>query len=393
MGILVGKNSDHISPWITLLLFSFLIPSNFSIEIIGLRLSLYRIVLLLSFLPVAKIYFFHIKKLPADIFLFVAVGFMFASMLVNNGLGGFAYGGSIILETIVPYLLGRVYIQEKENLIAFADVHFKAILLLLIPVIYELVTGYNLFIHTFGGTVLRNQESIRYGLYRAEGPFDHAILLGIFAAAGFSLTSISRNKGIARYLAIFCVSCTSISSGALLMLAMQTAMLKVRRLAYAKLSTFALLLIGAYVFIDIFSNRSPIAVLSSFALDPNTAYYRILTHTYAMDNAMQNPYFGIGQNDWSRPEWLSASLDDFWLVLAVKHGLIALACVAIVIYLSLKSTYVNATSESIGVRVLLFSIIVAAFSVDLWNALLVFFWLLIGLSNNLGQSKPSVQDL
>jgi hypothetical protein len=388
------KNSDHISFWVTLLVFSFLIPSQFSIEILGLRLSAYRVVLLLSFLPVAKIYLPRIKKLPVDLFVFVAVGFMFASMLVNNGSAGIAYGGSIILETIVPYLLGRVYIQNKENLMAFADVHFKVILLLLIPVVYELLTGFNLFVNTFGGVVLRNYESIRYGFYRAEGPFDHAILFGIFAASGLALTSISKKNGITKYLVIFVVTCTSISSGAFLMLAMQTAMLKIRRLAHARLSSYALVLIGVYTFINIFSNRSPIAVLSSFALDPNTAYYRILTHTYAMDNVMQNPYFGIGLNDWSRPEWLSPSLDDFWLVIAVQHGLIALTCITIVIYLSLKSTYVNyTTSESIGIRVLLFSIIVAGFSVDLWNALYVLFWLIIGLSNNLGQFKPSDQNL
>lgn len=387
------KNRDHLSIWVTLLLFSFLIPSKLSLEIMGLRFSAYRVVLLLSFLPVAKIYFPRIKKLPVDYFVFVAAGFIFASMLVNNGYSGIAYGGSIILEIIVPYLLGRVYIRNKENLIAFANVHFKIILLLLIPVVYELVTGYNIFINTFGGVVVRNHESIRYGLYRVVGPFDHAILWGIFAASGLALTSIAKKNGIAKYLLIVVVSCTSISSGAILMLAMQTALLKIKRLAHTRLSSFAFLLIGVYTFINIFSNRSPIAVLSSFALDPNSAYYRILTHTYAIDNVVQNPFFGIGLNDWSRPEWLSSSLDDLWLVIAVQNGLIALACISIVVYLSLKSTYASTTSECIGIRVLLFSIIVEAFSVDLWNALFVFFWLLIGLSNNLGQFKFSDQNL
>jgi hypothetical protein len=59
-------------------------------------------------------------------------------------------------------------------------------------------------------------------------------------------------------------------------------------------------------------------------------------------------------------------------------------------YFSLKSTYVNySSSESVGIRVLLISIIVAAFTVHMWNAMYVFFWLLIGVSNNLGQFKPA----
>lgn len=384
------KNSDHVSPWITLLVLSFLIPSNFSLEIIGLRLSAYRIVLLFSFLLVAKIYFSRIKILPVDLFVFVTAGLMFVSMLVNHGSANIGFSGAILLETIAPYLLGRVYIQEKENLTAFANVHFKVILIVLIPAIYELSTGYNLFINTFGGEITRNNESIRFGLYRVEGTFDHPILFGVFVASAFALTSISKNNGITKYLVILFVTFTSISSAAFLMLAIQIVMLKIKRLAHARLSIFAFVLIGAYIFVDIFSNRTPIEAMSSYlALDTRTSYYRILINKFAMDSVMQNPYFGIGLHDWSRPSWMGPSLDSFWLVMAVRHGIITLTCLFIVIYLSLKSTYVNyTTSESVGIRVLLISIIIVGFTVHIWNALYVFFWLIIGLSNNLGQFKP-----
>jgi hypothetical protein len=385
------KNSSRVSPWITLFVFSFLVPSQFSIVFMGLRLSIYRIVLLLCIFPVAKIFFSRIKRLPVDYFVFVTAGLMFVSLLVNHGLDGLAFGGSLVLETIVPYLLGRVYIQNKEDLIAFADVHFKVILLLLIPVVYELFTGYNLFVHTFGGVITRNLQSIRFGLYRAEGSLDHPILLGVFAATGLALTSISIKNGIAKYLVVLVVSITSISSAVYLMLAMQIAMLKIEMLALARLSRYAFVLIGAYVFISIFSNRTPMEVLASYiTMDPETAYYRILINRYAMDSVIQNPFFGIGLNDWHRPDWMPPSIDDFWLVIAVTHGMLTLTCLFIVMYFSLKSTYVNSSSrESVGIRVLLISIIVAAFTVHMWNSLYVFFWLLIGLSNNLGQFKPS----
>jgi len=387
----MNKNNDQISSWITLLVFSFLISSQFSIVILGLRFSVYRIVLLFVFLPVAKIFFSRINRLPVDNFVFAVAGLMFVSMIVNHGSDELAFAGSQVLETIVPYLMGRVYIQNKENLIALAEVHFKLILLLLIPVIYELFTGYNLYINTFGGEVLRNEQSIRFGLYRAEASFDHAILLGIFAAAGFALTSISKKNGIAKYLVILVVTFTTISSAAYLMLAIQIVMLKIKRLAHARLSSFAFVLIGAYIFVNIFSNRTPMEVLSSYlTMDPATAYYRILINSYAMDAVMQNPYFGIGLHNWPRPDWMPPSIDDFWLVIAVQYGLITFTCLMVVVYLSLKSTYVNyGTSESVGIRVLLISIIVAGFTVHMWNASYVFFWLIIGLTNNLGQFKPS----
>lgn len=391
MDILMKKNSSRVSPWITLLLFSFLVQTQFSIVFVGLRLAIYRIVLLLCIFPVAKIFFSRIKRLPVDYFVFATAGLMLASMLVNHGLDGLAYGGSLVLETIVPYILGRVYIQNKENLIGFADVHFKVILLLLVPSIYELLTGYDLFVHPFGGELIRNDQGIRFGLYRTQGPFDHSILAGIFAATGLALTSISQKNGIGKYLVILVVSITSISSAVFLMLAMQIAMLKIRVLALARLSRYAFALIGAYVFINIFSNRTPMEVLASYiTMDPATAYYRVLINNYAMDSVIQNPFFGIGLHDWPRPAWMPSSIDDFWLMIAVTNGLLTLTCLFIVIYFSLKSTYVNySSSESVGIRALLISVIVGAFTVHLWSSLYVFFWLLIGVSNNLGQFKPS----
>ena len=130
-------------------------------------------------------------------------------------------------------------------------------------------------------------------------------------------------------------------------------------------------------------------VLSSYlALDPATAYFRILINRYAWENVMQNPFIGIGLHDWVRPKWMPPSIDNFWLLAAVQYGLITFTCLMIVVYLSLKSTYVNYdTSESIGIRVLLISIIVALITVHIWNTAYVLFWLIIGISNSLGQFK------
>lgn len=394
MGTPMENSSSRASPWITLLVFSFLVPSQFSIVFFGLRLSIYRVVLLFCIFPVAKLFFSRVKRLPADYWAFATAGLMLVSMLVNHGLDGLAYGGSLVLETVVPYLLGRVYIQNRDDTIAFANVHFKVILLLLVPVIYELFTGYNIFVHAFGGEITRNDQSIRFGMYRTQGSMDHPILFGVFAASGLALMSISKNNGIAKYLVVLVVSITSISSAVYLMLAMQIAMLRIKMLAFARLSRYALVLIGAYVFISIFSNRTPIEVLASYmTMDPGTAYYRILINQYAMDSVELNPFFGIGLHDWPRPSWMPPSIDDFWLVIAVTHGLLALTCLFVVMYYSLRSTYVNYSSrESVALRALLISIVVAAFTVHLWGSLYVYFWLIIGAANNLGRFNASSAD-
>ena len=38
---------------------------------------------------------------------------------------------------------------------------------------------------------------------------------------------------------------------------------------------------------------------------------------------MDNPLFGIGLNDWTRPDWMNNSIDSFWLLMTMQHGLIA----------------------------------------------------------------------
>ena len=83
------------------------------------------------------------------------------------------------------------------------------------------------------------------------------------------------------------------------------------------------------------------------------------------------------------------SIDNFWLLIALQYGFITLTCIIIVVYLSLKSTYVNyKTSESVGIRAMLIAIIITLITVHIWNALYVFFWLILGIANNLAQFKP-----
>ena len=35
-----------------------------------------------------------------------------------------------------------------------------------------------------------------------------------------------------------------------------------------------------------------------------------------------NPIFGIGLNDWARPGWLAGSVDNFWLLMAMRYGVV-----------------------------------------------------------------------
>ena len=50
---------------------------------------------------------------------------------------------------------------------------------------------------------------------------------------------------------------------------------------------------------------------------------------------MGSPFFGIGLNDWSRPIWMGSSVDNFWLLWAMRYGLVGFLLLALPILLIL----------------------------------------------------------
>lgn len=55
---------------------------------------------------------------------------------------------------------------------------------------------------------------------------------------------------------------------------------------------------------------------------PGTAYWRAAINEFGMNNVWANPFFGLGLNDWVRPEWMhTSSVDNFWLLMAMRYGI------------------------------------------------------------------------
>ena len=74
--------------------------------------------------------------------------------------------------------------------------------------------------------------------------------------------------------------------------------------------------------INTISNRGFFALLvSHLTFNPATGYYRMYQWKYAMDDVLDNPLLGIGISQWSRPEWLNYSIDSFWLLITMQHGI------------------------------------------------------------------------
>jgi hypothetical protein len=82
------------------------------------------------------------------------------------------------------------------------------------------------------------------------------------------------------------------------------------------------LLVVIYLSVEIFANRSLPAIVSSYlTFDVQSYWYRLLIWDYGSAVALNHPFFGVGSNDWERPDWMPSSIDNFWLFLAVRQGL------------------------------------------------------------------------
>jgi hypothetical protein len=126
----------------------------------------------------------------------------------------------------------------------------------------------------------------------------------------------------------------ALSSGALLAMALQLFLIgwylvfeKQKRRWWMLVGLF----IAMYVFIDIFSNRTPIQVFMSYAtFSAGTAYWRGLIFEWGLLNIIGDRshdipaalWLGIGINDWIRPAFMhTSSVDNFWLLMGMRYGL------------------------------------------------------------------------
>ena len=306
-----------------------------------LRLSFLRLFLLIMFVPLLFRWLSgkYGGIIFPDIALIFLIFWMFVSLTFNHGLTRSVEFFAIqIVELLGSYLLARVYIRDKASFVYFIRVLLWVILFILPFAIYESLSRSMLISQVLGAipglSVHPNvfYES-RLGLFRAQATFEHPILFGVFCSTGFAMAWFGlqvERMGPAKRLfwamtaglgAFF-----SISSGALLAIVTQIGLIVWNAVMGFMRKHWRLLIIIIavfYVVIDLLSNRTPITVFISFAtFNSGTAYWRVLIWEFGSAEVWRHPIFGLGLHDWLRPAWMhSSSVDNFWLVMAMRYGL------------------------------------------------------------------------
>ena len=248
--------------------------------------------------------------------------------------GAIEPSGALFLETFGAYLLARVYIRDVSSFRAMARLLFIVVLVLLPLALVESVTSRNIvleLLRPIGLSYAPYPGEPRWGLERAQTAFPHPILYGVFCAAAFSLTfyvvMMKRTK-LARTVGAGLVALAtffSLSTGAYVAVWIQVALAiwdSVTRRIRRRWLILGGLAAAAFVIVSMFSNRTPFHVFITYlTFNSDSSYNRILIWDYGTAEVMRNPLFGIGYGEFDRPWWMHASVDNFWLLIAMRHGL------------------------------------------------------------------------
>ena len=276
------------------------------------------------------------RVIVTDVLFVMHLCWVSLSLAVNNPASLVSATGSASVEFLGGYLIARASIRDQKSFGAFCRFFAAIVVLSLVPALIEALTGRALVPELidrlpFFTASLPFEMDQRMGLHRVLVVFPHPILYGLVCSTAISLVWVGlkqdiapthrlRNAGLVSFATFL-----SLSSGALLAAALQFMLIGwqwVFRTVRARWLIFLGLLVLSYIVVDIASSRSPMRVFLTYAtFSAHSAYTRLYIFDWGMVNVWTSPLFGIGLNDWVRPAYMGASVDNFWLLTTMRWGI------------------------------------------------------------------------
>lgn len=311
-------------------------PFNFTVG--DVLLSPLRIFILFAAVPLALAILRGAagKLIWPDYFLLAYVLWIPIPVVLNHGAAApLPLTAMTILETLVPYMLARLFIRDAESFRLFGRWVLRLVAVLLPFAAIESIADRNLITLVYdaipGIDVFRQVEHPpRLGLHRAQGSFEHPILFGVFAVLPLALawralfsSAFKRVfwTGISLAAVFF-----SLSAGALFAAVFQLGLLGydiIFRSIRTRWRLFATMAVVAYIFGVIFIEANPIVyAISNFTFNSATAFNRVRIWQLGTDVVASSPVFGIAFSDWPRPQWMPPSVDNYWLLIAMRYGMV-----------------------------------------------------------------------
>lgn len=339
-----GQILPQLPPVVWMYVITVMTPVSFNLG--PLAMTSTRLFLIVMIIPMfAKLLSGHYGKLFWTDYLYcLYVVWMMPVLLVNNPSQMIQQVGSVGLEFLGGYLIGRAYIRTPEAFLGLCKAMMIFVFFSVPFAIIELRTGNPIivaFLEALPGlnSVTNVRTEGRMGMERVQNMFSHPIHYGLFCSVAFSLCMVALRDVIStprRYFSAVIIAFagfSALSSGAILAIALQMGFI-IWAAMFAKVASRWKILVGifavAYVVIDLASNRQPIDVFMTYAtFSPHTAYWRSIIFEWGMMTVWSAPVFGIGLHDWVRPWFMfDSSVDNFWLLTAMRFGIPGMMLVA-----------------------------------------------------------------
>lgn len=396
---------------VVILLISFTLPPEMSISLGSLRLSPYRICLMIYLFPALMCVIRRQEGgfcLP-DFCIFLHGIWATLALIVNMGMAdGIESGGIYFIETFGAYILARAYVPSVRDYRDVVFLIFKIAAVLLAFAALESLSGHhlirNIFKAVLGGAGPHYIEP-RLGLTRAFTSFEHPILFGVFSASAFAGTYYVVAQGrlcfatLKKLSVIMGATFFSLSGGPYTALALQIGLIawdKITKGIKGRWYILLSILSAAWVVLTLLSNRSPILVFISYlTFSARSAYNRVHIWDYGTAEVARHPLFGIGLNDWIRAPWMSSSMDNYWLLTTVRYGVPAFIFMLLAIILIIKAIHPRKAPNGLlkngrkAFVVMLLGFALSGLTVHFWNALMVQFFFFLGCGLGLRDQRSS----
>ena len=309
----------------------------------------YRLVLMLMSIPLILgwVQGKYGGRIVPDFLLLGYILWSFLSLIANGQAGRIIeFGISQVFDLFVAYLLGRAAIRSREDFYFFSK-FFLGVLLFLLPfAILESTQQMMILQDTFRnvpGLLVFKPTTLTYegrmGMKRAMTAITHPIVYGVMCSTAFSLAIVALKyadggtsfmKRLLWSMGSAGGAFFSLSAGALMGIILQLALIfwdVALGFLRSRWKILGWITAVSYVFLDIVGNRPPLVIMSRFvAFDQGTAWARYLIWQYGTAYVGRRQLFGGGLfSDWEREPWMPTSVDNHWLLLAMRWGIPGIA--------------------------------------------------------------------
>jgi O-antigen ligase len=378
----------------------------------SLRLSVYRMVLVVMIVPcLVKLMRGAAGRVKlADISIIVYCLWGAICLSVIHGTSTALQGGGIIfVESVGAYLMGRCFIRNSDDFRNMIWLIFAIILFMLPFGIIETITGQKPLLKLYAlvmPTIEAFNMDRRWGLWRVQGPFEHPILFGVCCGSILALTHMVlgyQQSFFRRWFKSALVAATAflaLSSGPITALIAQVLLMTWNRVLSPIKERWTLLwalVIFMNVAVFFYSGESVARFFVSHAplFDSFSAYYRLLIWEHGSATVLNHPIFGIGYNEYERPEWMVPSVDMFWLIHGIMFGLpgailMALTFVSAVTSVSRQSIVVPKIREyRTAYLISMAGFFCVGWTVHFWNGTYVLFLFLLAAGMWMAEVQPN----